>query len=158
MLHQEFAHALNVVSLGNTHLRTQAWAQVLLCRRDRALAYDKRRDYDGLRFHIACNCRAATPYWGLADFLNGTPTALTTAATLAVCMVKVSYRLLRAVRQPEPEDSLLALQASCRGYQYVDETITMLPQKPEPDLLAQIFTTGARFGHLHAVQPSFVSS
>jgi len=158
VLHKEFAQALNVVILVKANLRTQAWAHVILCSSDLELAYDKLRDYYGLRFQIEFNFRDAKQYWGLEDFMNVTETAVTNAANLALFMVNVSYRLLRDVRQRDPEYSILDLKASCLGYKYVDETIKMLPQKPEPVLLAQIFNTVARFGHIHAVQPSFVSS
>jgi len=39
----------------------------------------------------------------------------------------------------DPDYSVLDLQADCRGAKYVAETIQMLPDKPEPILLAKIF-------------------
>jgi putative transposase len=33
-----------------------------------------------------------------------------------------------------PTYSILDLKADCRGYKYVEETIKMLPEKPEPVL------------------------
>ena len=41
-------------------------------------------------------------------------------------------------RQRAPDYSVLDLKADCRGYKYVEETIKMLPEKPEPVLLAKI--------------------
>lgn len=87
-----------------------------------------------MRFQIAFNFRDAKQYWGLEDFMNVTATAVTNAANLAFFMVNVSYRLLRDFRQRDPAYSMLDLKASCRSYKYVDETIKMLPQKPEPVL------------------------
>jgi putative transposase len=37
----------------------------------------------------------------------------------------------------------------------VEETIQMLPEKPEPVLLGQIFNKVAGLGRIHAPQPSF---
>jgi putative transposase len=47
------------------------------------------------------------------------------------------------------------LKADCRGYKYVEETIKMLPEKPEPVLLRQILHKVAGLGRIHASQPSF---
>jgi len=41
----------------------------------------------------------------------------------------------------------------CRVARYVDETLKMLPEKPEPVLLAQIFHQVAALGRIHALQP-----
>ena len=38
--------------------------------------------------------------------------------------------------------SVLDLKADCRGYKYVEETIKLLPEKPEPVLFAR-FSTGS---------------
>ena len=125
--------------LVKTHQRPPAWAPVSLLSNDRELPSDTLRDYYGLRFPIEFTFRAAKPYGGLEDFMTVTPTALTNAAHLALFMVKVSYRLLRDGRQRDPAARILDLKAHCRGYKYVDETIPLLPEKPEPVLLAQIF-------------------
>ena len=129
----------------------------LLFSSDRELPYDKLRDYYGLRFQIEFNFRDAKQYWGLEDFMNSTPTAVTNAANLSLFMVNLSYRLLRDFRQRDPEYSILDLKACCRGYRYVEETIKLLPQQPEPVLLTRIFTTVACLGRIHAVQPYFSS-
>jgi hypothetical protein len=153
--HKEFSQLLNVVILLKTNLHTQAWAHVILFSSDLALPYNNLRDYYGLRFQIEFNFRDAKQYWGLEDFMNVTPTAVTNAANLSLFMVNVSYRLLRDFRQRDPAASILDLKAHCRGYKYVDETIKMLPEKPEPVLLAQIFNTVACLGRIHAGQPYF---
>ncbi len=155
LLHKEFSQALNVVIIVKTNLQTQAEAHVILFSSDRALPYDTLRDYYCLRFQIEFNFRDAKQYWGLEDFMNVTATAVTNAATLALFMVNVSYRLLRDVRQSDPAHSVLDLKAQCRGSKYVTETIKMLPEKPEPVLLAQIFNKVAGLGRIHAVQSSF---
>jgi len=50
-------------------------------------------------------------------------------------MVNVPYRLQADGRQRDPAYSVLDLKADCRSYKYVEETIKMLPGKPEPVLL-----------------------
>jgi putative transposase len=86
--------------------------------------------------------------------MNVTPTGVTHAAHLSRFMVKVAYQLRPDVRQRAPDYSVLDLQADCRGYTDVEETITLLPEKPEPVFLAMILNQLAGIGRLHAVQPS----
>jgi len=155
LLHKEFAQPLNVALIVKTNLRTQARAHVVLFSSDLALAYAPLVDYYSLRFHIEFNFRDAKQYWGLEDFMHVTPTGVTNAANLSLFMVNVSYRLRADVRQRDPDYSLLDLKADCRGYKYVEETIQMLPEKPEPILLSQILNKVAGLGRIHASQPSF---
>ena len=154
-LHQECPQPLNVVSLVKTTLRPHARAPVVLCSSALALAYAPLVDYYGLRFQIELNFRDAQQAWGLADFMNVTPPGVTNAANLALCMVNVAHPLRRDLHPPAPDYSVLALQADCRASQYVEETIKMLPDKPEPVLLRQIFPQVAGLGRIHASPPSF---
>ena len=63
---------------------------------------------------------------------------------------------LRADVHPRaPDYSVLDLRADCRGDKYVEETIQMLPEKPEPVLLRQILNKVAGLGRIHAAQTSF---
>ena len=73
----------------------------------------------------------------------------------ALYVPNVSYRFLRDFRQSDPACSLLDLKARFCADKYVTETIKMLPEKPEPDLLAQIFNKVAGIGRIHAVHSSF---
>jgi putative transposase len=155
LLHKEFAHPLHVVVIAKTNLCTQARAHVLLFSSDLELAYAQLVDYYGLRFQIEFNFRDAKQSWGLEDFMNITPTGGTNAANLSLFMVNVAYRLCTDVRQRAPDSSVLDLKADCRGYKYVEETIKMLPEKPEPILLAKIFNQVAGLGRIHAPQPSY---
>jgi len=155
MLHKEFMQPLNVVIIVKTNLRTQARAHVVLFSSDLALAYAPLVDSYGLRFQIEFNFRDAKQYWGLEDFMNVTPTGVTNAANLSLFMVNVAYRLRADVHPPDPDYSVLDLKADCRGYKYVEETIQMLPEKPEPVLLAKILNQVAGLGRIHAAQPSF---
>jgi DDE superfamily endonuclease len=155
LLHKEFPQPLNVVIIAKTNLRTQARAHVVLFSSDLALAYRPLVDYYGLRFQIEFNFRDAKQYWGLEDFMNVTPTGVTNAANLALFMVNVAYRLRADVHPRDPDYSVLDLKADYRGYKYVEETIQMLPEKPEPVLLAKILNRVAGLGRIHATQPSF---
>ena len=119
------------------------------------LAYAPLVDYYGLRFQIEFNFRDAKQYLGLEDFMNVTPTGVTNAANLSLFMVNVAYRLRADVHPRDPDDSVLDLQADYRGYKYVEETIQMLPEKPEPILLRQMLNKVAGLGRIHASQPSF---
>jgi hypothetical protein len=155
LLHKEFAQPLNVVFLVKTHLRTQARAHVVLFSSDLALTSALLVDYYGLRFQIEFNFRDAKQHWGLEDFMNVTPTGVTNAANLALFMVNVAYRLRADVHPRAPDYSVLDLKADCRGYKYVEETIKMLPEKPEPILFAKILHQVAGLGRIHASRPSF---
>src|SRR5882724_7634046 len=154
LLHKEFAQPLNVVIIVKTNLHTQARAHVLLFSSDLELAYAQLVDYYRLRFQSEFNFRDAKQYWGLEDFMNITPTGVTNAANLSLFMVNVSYRLQADRRQCAPDYSVLDLKADCRGSKYVEETIKMLPEKPEPVLLEQILNKVACLGRIHASQPS----
>ena len=154
LLHKEFAQPLNVVIIAKTNLRTQARAHVVLFSSDLDLAYAPLVDYYSLRFQIEFNFRDAKQYWGLEDFMNVTPTGVTNAANLSLFMVNVAYRLRTDIHQHAPDYSVLDLKADCRGYKYVEETIKMLPEKPEPVLFAKILNQVAGLGRIHTAQPS----
>jgi putative transposase len=134
LLHREFAQPLNVVIIVKTNLHTLAQAHAILFSSDLTLAYTSLVDYYGLRFQIECNFRDAKQHWGLEDFMNVTPTGVTNAANLSLFMVNVAARLQADARPRDPDYSILDLKADCRGYKYVEETIKMLPEKPEPVL------------------------
>jgi hypothetical protein len=155
VLHKAFAHPLHVVILAKTNLHTQARAHVILFSSDLDLAYTLLVDYYGLRFQIEFNFRDAQQYWGLEDFMHVTPTGVTNAANLSLFMVNVAYHLRAANHPPDPDYSVLDLKADCRGYKYVEATIKLLPEKPEPVLLAKILNQVAGLGRIHAAAPSF---
>ena len=104
---------------------------------------------------IEFNFCDAKQYWGLEDFMNVTPTGVTNAANLSLFMVNVAYRLHADRRQRAPAYSVLDVKADGRGYKYVEETIQMLPEKPESILLRQILDRVACLGRIHIPQPSF---
>ena len=151
--HKEFAQLLNVVIIHKVNLQTGAQAHVVLFSSDCTLAYDLLIDYYALRFQIEFNFREAKQYWGLEDFMNTTETAVTNAANLSLFMVNVAALLLHDFRQQTPEFGVLDLKAHFRGYKYVAETIKLLPEKPDPILLGQVFVSVARLGCIHVAKP-----
>ena len=66
-------------------------------------------------------------------------------------MVNLVERVLREMRRAQPEMSVLDLKAQCRGAKYIEETIKLLPEKPEPGLLERIVTKVVGIGRIHAV-------
>ncbi len=146
---REFPEPFNVVILLKTNLETKAWAHVILFSSDLELSYDKLIDYYSLRFQIEFNFRDAKQFWGLEDFMNVTQTAVTNAANLSLFMVDVSQVLMCEYRQDDPNFSILDLKAYYRGYRYVTETIKMLPQKPDDNLVSQLFRKVAALGRIH---------
>lgn len=151
---KEFPIPLNVVVIHKTSLKTQKVAQVVLFSTDLELLFDQLIEYYKLRFQIEFNFRDAKQYWGLEDFMNVEQTPVTNAAHLSMLMVNLSQLLLDRYRSEDPACSVLDLKAHYRGYRYVAETIKMLPQKPEGNLLSAIFTQVARLGRIHAAQPT----
>ena len=149
--HKTIAQPLNVVVIVKTNVKTQAVAHVILFSSDLAVAFDKLLDYYCLRFQLEFNFRAAKQYWGLEDFMTTSATAVTNAANLSLFMVNLVERLLQDVRQRQPECSVLDLKAHCRGAKYVEETIKLLPETPEPVLLERIFAKIVGIGRIHAL-------
>jgi putative transposase len=69
--------------------------------------------------------------------------------------VNVAYRLRADIPVRAPDYSVLDLKADWRGAKYVEETIKLLPEKPEPVLFAKILNHVAGLGRIHAARPSF---
>lgn len=151
MLHRDFAQPLNVVIITKTNLKSGTFAHVNLFSSDLSLAYEKIILYYRLRFQIEFNFRDAKQFWGLEDFMNVNQVPLTNALNLSLFMVNVSQVLLHQFRQTSPDSGVLDLKAYFRARKYVDETIKLLPEIPEPILLNQIFAQVASLGCIHSV-------
>ena len=149
MLHRDFAQPLNVVIITKTDLKTGAFANVNLFSSDLDLSYDKVIDFYSLRFQIEFNFRDAKQHWGLEDFMNVNEVPLTNAINLSLFMVNLSQALLRDFRITHPDSGILDLKAFFRAAKYFEETIKLLPQKPEPFLLEQIFSQLSSLGCIH---------
>jgi len=158
VLHKECAQALNVVIIVKRNLTTHKCAHVVLFSSDPALHWEKLIDYYCLRFQLEFNFRDAKQCWGLEDFMNVRPTAVTNAATRSLFMVNLAYRRLQDLRHLHPEFSVLDLKAHYRATKYVEETLKMLPEKLEPILVARIFAKMASLGRIHAVPPDSLAS
>ena len=148
--HKTCAQALNVVVIVKTNLKTQAQAHVILFSSDLALPADTLMEYYALRFQLEFNFRDAKQYWGLEDFMTTNPTAVTNAANLSLFMVNLVERVLREMRERQPQMSVLDLKAYCRGVKYVEATLKLLPEQPELDLLNRIVTKVGGIGRIHA--------
>ncbi len=153
LLHKEFPQPLNIVIIEKCNRTTQKRGHVVLFSSDLTLAYDKLVEYYSLRFQIEFTFRDAKQYWGLDDFMNVTATAVTNAANLALFMVNLVAVLLRDARQTDPQCSVLDLKAQYRGYTYVLETIKLLPDLPDEDIMAQMLRQVASLGRIHPAEP-----
>lgn len=149
MWHKLFPDQLNVVIIHKLNLKTQACAYVVLFSSDLQLAYDKLIDYYRLRFQIEFNFRDAKQFWGLEDFMNVNQTPVYNAANLAMFMVNLSQVLIGHFRPTCPTFSVNDLKAYFRGRKYVAETLKLLPQRPEPIFIDQIFAHIAQIGSIN---------
>jgi putative transposase len=154
LLHKWFRQPLNVVLIVKSNAQTQKWAHVTLFSSDLTLGWAQVRAYYSLRFQIEFNFRDAKQYWGLDDFMNIQATAVTNSANLSLFMVNVAAVLRQRQQLDRNAFSVLDLKTYRRGAFYALETIKMLPQKPAPDLIADILQHLATFGSIHPVTPS----
>ena len=154
MLHKSFAGFLNIVIIVKQNLQTEKQAHVILFSSDLDLPADKLIRYYSLRFQIEFNFRDAKQFWGMEDFMNVKEIAVINAVSLSLFMVNVSQRLLRDFRQDRPDAGVLDLKAYFRGRKYAQETIKLLPQKPEPILFSAILDHIGRMGCIHLPQAS----
>jgi putative transposase len=157
LLHTDFPVALNVVIIVKKNLVTQGWGHVILFSSDLELSCENLVDYYSLRFQIEFNFRDAKQFWGLEDFMNINPTAVTNAANLSLFMVNLSQLLMCDFRQTDPDFGVLDLKSYYRGCRYASELLKILPEKPDDILVAQLFRNVAALGSIH-VAKSPVSS
>ncbi len=149
MWHKLFPDLLNVVIIVKTNLKSSARAHVVLFSSDLDLAYDTLIDYYRLRFQIEFNFRDAKQFWGLEDFMNVNQLPLYNAANLSMFMVNLSKVLIRHFRPNCPTFSVNDLKAHFRGCKYVSETLKLLPHRPEPIFIDQIFANIAQIGSIN---------
>jgi hypothetical protein len=149
LLHPDFPAPLNVVILVKTNLTTGAWAHAILFSGDLTLSAEQMVTYYSLRFQLEFNFRDAKQFWGLEDFMNVEKTAVTNAANLSLFMVNLVQLLMSQFRQTNPDFGVLDLKAYYRGRKYATELIKMLPQKPDPIFIAQLFHRITALGSVH---------
>jgi putative transposase len=146
VFHKSFSEVLNVVVVVKTHLVTGKRGHVVLFSTDLDLTADQIVDYYSLRFQIEFNFRDAKQYWGLDDFMNVKPLAVTNAVNLAFLMVNLSTVMLKPYRDVQSDFSVRDLKAQFRARRYLDETIKMLPDPPGDDLVSRIWQRLTAFG------------
>ncbi|MGD9093736.1 MAG: hypothetical protein PVF74_12880 [Anaerolineales bacterium] len=83
--------------------------------------------------------------------MNVKEVPLTNALNLSLFMVNVSQVLLAEFRKSNPQSSVLDLKAYCRAARYFEETLKMLPKKPELLLIQQILGQIVTLGCIHPV-------
>jgi len=151
-LHKDFPVPLNVVIIVKKNLTTQAWGHVILFSSDLELSSENLVDYYSLRFQIEFNFRDAKQFWGLEDFMNVNPTAVTNAANLSLFMVNLSQLLMCDFRHTDPDFGVLDLKSYYRGCRYATELLKILPKKPDDIFVAQLFRNVATLGSVHAAK------
>lgn len=152
VFHKSFSEALNGVVVVKTHLETGKRGHVILFSTDLDLTADPIVDYDSLRFQIEFDFRDGKQYWGLDDFMNVKPVAVTNAVNLAFLMVNLSAVMLKPYRDHQPDFSVLDLKAQFRARRYLDETIKMLPDPPGDDLVSRIWRRLTALGGIRVRQ------
>lgn len=105
-------------------------------------------DYYSLRFQIKFNFRDVKQYWGLQDAMNVNKIPVNNAANLSMFMVSVSAKLTHTFRGENTH---------YRGLKYIDETLKILPQKPEPIVIEKITQHLGSIGAIHYTQPELNS-
>lgn len=146
LYHKDYPDLLNVVVLVKTHLTSGKRGHVVLFSTDLDLTAEQIVDYYSLRFQIEFNFRDAKQHWGLEDFMNTHQQTVTNAVNLGFLMVNLSQAMLKPYRQLDPDFSVRDLKAQFRAQRYLSETIKMLPEMPEPDLISRIWRRLAQFG------------
>jgi putative transposase len=151
--HHDFPDALNIVVIVKTQISSNKRGHVVLFSTDCDLSAEKIVRYYRLRFQIEFNFRDAKQHWGLEDFMNVTQQGVTNAANLAFLMVNLAHIMMMPYRDQQPDFSVLDLKAQYRARRYLSETIKMLPELPEPDLISRIWRRLACFGGIRSRQP-----
>jgi putative transposase len=101
---------------------------------------------------IDFNFRDAKQFWGLEDFMNVNPAAVTNAANLSLFMVNLSQVLMYDIRQTDPDFGVLDLKSYYRGYRYATEMLKILPKNPDDILVVQLFRKVAALGSIHVAK------
>ena len=147
--HKRFPDPLNVVCLLKTDAKTQEKSHVLLFSSDLELDAETMIDYYALRFQIEFNFRDAKQFWGLDDFMNIKEIPVKNAANLSMFMVNVSAKLREMFGTEHPGFGVLDIKARYRGLKYLQETLKILPQKPETIVIHNIAEHLGSIGAIH---------
>ena len=151
--HKRFPDPLNVVCLLKTNAKTRETSHLLLFTSDLDMAAETIIDYYSLRFQIEFNFRDAKQFWGLDDFMNVKEIPVSTAANLSMFMVNVSAKLREMFAPEYPGYGILDIKARYRGLRYLQETLEILPQKPEAIVINNIAEHLGSLGAIHYTSP-----
>ena len=151
--HKRFADPLNVVCLLKTDAKTQETSHVLLFSSDLELDAETMIDYYALRFQIEFNFRDAKQFWGLDDFINVEEIPVKNAANLSMFMVNVVAKLREMFGSEHPGFGVLDIKARYRGRKYLQETLKILPQKPDTIVIDNIAEHLGALGAIHYTSP-----
>ena len=151
--HKRFATELNVVCLLKTHAKTEEKSHILLFSSDPELDAETMIDYYALRFQIEFNFRDAKQFWGLDDFINVKEIPVNNAANLSMFMVNVSAKLREMLSSEHPGFGILDVKARYRAEKYLQETLKILPQKPETIVIHNITEHLGSIGAIHYTSP-----
>jgi len=146
--HKLFADMLNVVIIVKTNLKNGKIAHVILFSSDLELAYDKLIEYYQLRFQIEFNFRDAKQFWGLEDFMNVKQNQVHNAANLSMFMVNLSQALLRK-KSGILGQSINDLKAWFRASKYVETTLKLLGQNPDPIFIENLTIQVSQMGRVN---------
>lgn len=141
-----------------TKLHTGAPAHVVRFSSDLALPWQQVLEYYCLRFQIEFNFRDATQCKGLGRFHEHPSHRRDQCRQSLPVHGESVLSLLQDLRQTQPACSVLDLKAHSRGAKYVEETRKMLPEPPEPIVVARIFAKVASLGRIHTPPPESLAS
>lgn len=154
MLHKEYAQPLNIVILTKFDPDSKKVGQVILFSSDFELEAEKLIQYYRLRFQIEFNFRDAKQFWGLEDFMTTNSVAVTNSANFSLFMVNVACVLLTKLSQENQEHGVVDLKAYFRGRKYVQEILKLLPEKPHPILIEELFASIGQLGSIYQDTPA----
>ncbi len=84
--------------------------------------------------------------------MNVNKIPVNTAANLSMFMVSVSAKVTRTFRGENTHYSVIDLKSHYRDLKYIDETLKILPQKPEPIVIEKITEHLDTIGAIHYTQ------
>ena len=151
--HKRFPDPLTVVCLLKTNAKTQETSHVFLFSSDLELAAETLIDYYALRFQIEFNFRDAKQFWGLDDFMNVKEIPVRTAANLSMFRVNVSAKRREQLGSEHSGYGVLDVKVRYRGLKYLQETLKILPQKPETIVIDNIAEHLGSIGAIHYTSP-----
>jgi putative transposase len=115
---------------------------------DLDLAWDKLIEYYQLRFQIEFNFRDAKQFWGLEDFMNIKQTQVRNAANLSMFMVNLSQALLLQ-SSGKFGQSINDLKSWFRASKYVQRTLKLLGQNPDPIFIENLTIQVSQMGRVN---------